>query len=406
MRIKKIVNSKILGSVFMVAGVAIGAGMLALPLVTASMGFVYATLLLVLTWLMSLYAGLLMLEVNLRLGQEVNLFTAVGSVLGRPAQWVINLAFLLLLFALTAAYLAGGAALLMDKLNPLLGVQWSSNTYVILFTLVLGSVIGFGVTWVERVSSVFFTLKLVAFGILLVLAAQVLTPAQLTWLPRMQDVSENSWLVALPVVFTSFGFHVCISVLVKHLEGDVSALKKVLVLGSALPLLFYVLWLIVSFGIIPNRVLNHLAGDLTNMTHWMNATVDTAWFRYSLALFTDLALITSFLGVSVALFDFIRQTAKIPTEGIRAKLGTLGLTFTPPILCVLIFPGSFLTVLTFAALPAVILIVAMPIAMRLKLQSTTAASDAMTPYRVGGGGLGLGLLAMYGVLLLVAQFFA
>lgn len=400
-------NSKILGSVFVVAGVAIGAGMLALPLITASMGFVYATLLLVVSWLISLYAGLLMLEVNLRLGQRVNLFTEVGSVLGQPAQWVITLAYLMLLFALTAAYLAGGAALLMDKLNPWLGRQWSETTYVMLFALVLGSVIGFGVVWVERVSSVFFGLKLLAFAILFVLATQVLTPSQLLWMPSISDVSGRSLLVALPVVFTSFGFHVCISVLVEHLEGDVAALKKVLVLGSALPLVFYVLWLMVSFGIIPNSVLNHLTGDLTNMTHWMNATVDTGWFHYSLALFTDLALITSFLGVSMALFDFIRRkTAKGNLEGSQAKLVTWGLTFVPPILWVLIMPDSFLAVLTFAAVPAVILIVLMPIAMRLQLERVRSDADPAVPYLVGGGQWGIGLLAVYGGLIIFAQFFA
>ncbi|MGS0729952.1 aromatic amino acid transport family protein, partial [Shewanella sp. 0m-11] len=75
-------NSKILGSVAIVAGTAIGGGMLALPLATASLGTLPALLLLIAIWGVSIYTSLLMLEINLRTGVGLNMHSITGKTLG------------------------------------------------------------------------------------------------------------------------------------------------------------------------------------------------------------------------------------------------------------------------------------------------------------------------------------
>jgi len=106
------VNSKILGSIAIVAGTAIGGGMLALPLATASLGTIPALLLLIVIWGISIYTSLLMLEINLRAGVGLNVHTITGKTLGKTGQFIQGGAFLSLLFSLTMVYLMGGSSLL------------------------------------------------------------------------------------------------------------------------------------------------------------------------------------------------------------------------------------------------------------------------------------------------------
>lgn len=53
-------------------------------------------------------------------------------------------------------------------------------------------------------------------------------------------------IAALPVIFTSFGFHGSIPSIVKYLGKDTKVLRKVMLVGSSLPLIVYILWQIAS----------------------------------------------------------------------------------------------------------------------------------------------------------------
>ncbi len=140
-------NLKILGSIAIVAGTAIGAGMLALPLATAAMGLLPALLLMLVIWGISAYTSLLMLEVNLRSGVGDNLHAITGKALGKTGQLIQSAAFLSLLFALTAAYLTGGADLLVLKAKAWFDMTLDGQDAVLLFTLALGSFAALGVGW-------------------------------------------------------------------------------------------------------------------------------------------------------------------------------------------------------------------------------------------------------------------
>ena len=56
-------KNKTLGSALIIAGTSIGAGMLAMPLTSAGIGFGYTVLLLVGLWAILSYSGLLFVEV-------------------------------------------------------------------------------------------------------------------------------------------------------------------------------------------------------------------------------------------------------------------------------------------------------------------------------------------------------
>ncbi len=74
--------NKTLGSTLIIAGTTIGAGMLALPLASAGLGFATATLAMLGIWALMIYTALLMLEVHQHADQNATLHTLAHQLLG------------------------------------------------------------------------------------------------------------------------------------------------------------------------------------------------------------------------------------------------------------------------------------------------------------------------------------
>lgn len=393
-------NFKTLGSISIVAGTAIGGGMLALPLATAALGMIPALILLVVIWGISAYTSLLMLEINLRSGIGDNVHGITGKTLGKVGQLIQGGSFLSLLFALTMVYLMGGSSLLETRLEPL-GITMSNQVAVILFTLIFGGLIAVGVKWIDKVSRLLFT----SMVVLLILVVAFLLPD--VDLSRAlsnfsTDVASGNdlqqlWLAAIPVVFTSFGFHVCIATIVRYLEGDAVSLRKVLLIGSTIPLACYILWLLVTLGSLGGETIYSFGGALPKLVLALQGLTQSKIIIQAIDLFANFALITSFLGVTMSLFDYVAELTRA-SDNTAGRTKTWLITFVPPLLCALYYPDGFIKVLGFAAIPLVVMIIFLPIAMALKQRPLKLGG-----YEVAGGNIALTLAGLMGVLIVIAQ---
>ncbi|WOT05628.1 amino acid permease [Shewanella youngdeokensis] len=393
-------NSKILGSIAIVAGTAIGGGMLALPLATASLGAIPALLLLVVIWGISIYTSLLMLEINLRAGVGLNVHSITGKILGRTGQLIQGGSFLSLLFALTMVYLMGGSSLLESKME-LVGMQMDNQLAVLLFTLVFGGCIAVGVRWVDKISRVLFGSMI---ALLVVVVAYLLPEVNMGLMlndTTAETISRgdltNLWLAAIPIVFTSFGFHVCIATIVRYLDGDAVSLRKVLIIGSTIPLVCYILWLMVTLGTLGGQVVYGFEGSLPLLVTALQGVAESSILQKFIDLFANLALVTSFLGVTMSLFDYVAEL----TRAKDTKLGraqTWLFTFVPPLLCALYYPDGFFQVLGFAAIPLVVMIIFLPIAMALRQRKQNLGG-----YQVSGGTAALTITGLLGLGIIAAQ---
>ncbi|MFV7782682.1 amino acid permease [Shewanella marisflavi] len=393
-------NLKMLGSIAIVAGTAIGGGMLALPLATASLGTIPALLLLVVIWGVSIYTSLLMLEINLRAGVGLNVHAITGKTLGKIGQLIQGGSFLSLLFALTMVYLMGGSSLLESRFEPL-GIKVSHEAAVLLFTLIFGGFIAIGVSWIDKVSRVLFTAMVALFVIVVLFLLPEVSPTYILRESSAEVVSKgelgNLWLAAIPVVFTSFGFHVCIATIVRYLDGDAMSLRKVLMIGSSIPLLCYILWLMVTLGTVGGATVHGFEGSLPKLVSALQAIAHSDILRQCIDLFANLALITSFLGVTMSLFDYIAELTRA-RDNLLGRVQTWLVTFVPPLLCALYYPDGFIKVLGFAALPLVVMIIFLPIAMALGQRKQNLGG-----YQVGGGNFALGASALVGLVIIAAQ---
>ncbi|QYJ81840.1 MULTISPECIES: aromatic amino acid transport family protein [Shewanella] len=393
-------NLKMLGSIAIVAGTAIGGGMLALPLATASLGTIPALLLLVAIWGVSIYTSLLMLEINLRAGVGLNVHAITGKTLGKVGQLIQGGSFLSLLFALTMVYLMGGSSLLESRFEPL-GIKVNHEAAVLLFTLVFGGFIAIGVSWIDKVSRVLFSAMVALFVIVVLFLLPEVSPSYILRESATELVSKgelgNLWLAAIPVVFTSFGFHVCIATIVRYLDGDAMSLRKVLMIGSTIPLVCYILWLMVTLGTVGGATVYGFEGSLPKLVSALQGIAHSDILRQCIDLFANLALITSFLGVTMSLFDYIAELTRA-RDNLLGRLQTWLITFVPPLLCALYYPDGFIKVLGFAALPLVVMIIFLPIAMALGQRKQNLGG-----YQVSGGQFALAASALVGLVIIAAQ---
>lgn len=388
--------NKTFGSTLIIAGTTIGAGMLALPLASAGLGFVTATLTMFGIWALMIYTALLMLEVHQHADQNATLHSLARQLLGRKGQLVASFAMMFLFYALCSAYIAGGGAQLNDKLHNWMGLNVSPQVGTIAFTLLIAAVVSIGTHSVDMVNRILFTLKVVALAVMLGLLVPHVQGQHLVDMP----VQKGLLLSALPVVFTSFGFHGSIPSIVRYVGLDIKALRKIMITGSAVPLIIYLFWQIASQGVLSqpdlmaSTTLGSFIATLSNMLH--NPMVSQ-----SVSIFADLALVTSFLGVSLGLFDFLSDTMNRGSQT-KGRIQTALVTFVPPLCFALFYPQGFIMALGYAAIALVILAIFLPVAM-VKAQRKQQSDDG-EGYRVKGGTPALIMATGAGIVIISAQF--
>ncbi|EEZ41346.1 TPA: aromatic amino acid transport family protein [Photobacterium damselae] len=390
--------NKTFGSMLIIAGTTIGAGMLALPLASAGLGFTTSILIMIGMWALMSYTALLMLEVHQYADKSATLHTLAYKLLGRKGQVIASGAMLFLFYALCAAYIAGGGAQLHQKIQSL-HVDIAPQIATVVFTFVIASVVAIGTHSVDIVNRVLFTAKIIAMAVMLALLLPQVKSHNLLEMPMQQGLIIS----ALPVVFTSFGFHGSIPSIVRYLGLNIPNLKKVMIFGSALPLIVYLLWQLATQGILSQSEL--LANtDLTQFINALSQRLHNPLVGQSVSLFADLALATSFLGVSLGLFDFLADTLRRKAT-LAGRVQTACVTFIPPLAFALFYPQGFIMALGYAAIALVILAIFLPVAMvwQQRKQKATSTQENTSDYQVMGGKLSLITVIVIGVIIILSQ---
>ncbi|MCG6228881.1 aromatic amino acid transport family protein [Vibrio furnissii] len=387
-------KSKLLGSTLIIAGTTIGAGMLALPLASAGIGFSTSLMIMFALWAMMAFTALLMVEIHQYADKDATLHTLAKQILGRKGKWVATFAMLFLFYALCAAYIAGGGAQFTSRIGELTGLEVSGPTGTLIFTLIVAAVVTIGTGTVDRVNRLLFAGKMVAMVMVLTFLAPNVSQSYLLSMPLGQGLV----IASIPVIFTSFGFHGSIPAIVNYLDGHTPSLRKAIVIGSAIPLIIYVFWQIVTLGVVSQPQLVENAG-LSALIGTLSQTVHQSNLGNVIGIFADLALLTSFLGVSLGLFEFMGDTIRKKDGNMNRMVASLA-TFVPPLMFALFYPQGFIMALGYAAIALAVLAIFLPLMMvsRVRRQSKEG-----TYYQVMGGTPALAITGMVGILIVGAQ---
>ena len=348
--------NKTLGAILLVSGTTIGAAMLALPVVTGLAGFMPTALLFILFWAFMLFTAFLILEVNLWFPKSANMISMAKSTLGGWGEIFAWVAYLYLLYALMTAYLAGSGPIVNDFIDTALGIDlpnWLGYTPLILLFLYFVFKGAHGVDTVNRWLMVALT---AAFALMVALIIPEVNLANLA------HSDFKALPLAVSVTATSFGFHIIIPSLTTYLNRDVKEIRKALVIGSLIPLAAYLIWEVVSLGVIPLDTLAQGYNEGANGVRLLTEAIDRPIIEMIARAFAFFAIVTSFLGVSLSLADCLADGLNMRKWGHPSWLVDV-LTIVPPLAIVAVNPRAFLTALEYAGTYGVIVLLCLMPAM-------------------------------------------
>ena len=389
-------KNRTLGSVFIVAGTTIGAGMLAMPIAAAGNGFLVSLAMLLVLWALMCYTALLLVEVYQHESHETGIGSVAQRYLGSSGKFITGFSMMFLMYALTAAYVSGAGEIITSNLKSSFAIEMADWMGIVVFTVIGGGVVCFGTSSVDFINRILFAAKIVFLVIILALMMPHVEQQNLLAAPTEKVLI----LSAIPVFFTSFGFHGSVPSIVKYMGGDVKKLRVIFIIGSAIPLIAYILWQIATLGSIGTTTFVGILAENAGLNGLLDAIKDVAQSGKTeliAQMFMSLALATSFLGVALGLFDFLADLFK-RQDNASGRLQTGLLTFGPPLVFALFYPKGFVMALGYAAIALSILALLLPSAMAFKSRTLNQRK-----YQVLGGGLGLSLVFICGIIAIGVQ---
>jgi tyrosine-specific transport protein len=323
----------------LVAGTAIGGGMLALPVMTGLGGFLPSLLIYVLCWAFMYCTGLLFLEISQWVGTHSNLVSIAEKTLGMGGKIAAWLLYLFLFYCLTLAYVVGCGEMVGSILPglPAWGGAW-------IFTLLVAPFVFLGSRVVVK-----FNLLLMA-GLGLSFLAFVILGAPYVQVELLKHADWSGAMIALPICFTSFAYQGIIPTLIDYVHHDIPRARRAILIGTLIPLAAYILWQWLILGIIPPFGPYGLVAAMEqghNAVQPLSHFLDNPVVRTLGQAFAFFALLTSFFGVTLGLVDFLADGLALHKTR-QNKLLICTAIFLPVLLIATYNPHLFLVALDLA----------------------------------------------------------
>jgi tyrosine-specific transport protein len=316
-----------LAATFLVAGTCIGGGMLALPVATGITGFLPSIVVMLICWIAMTSSALLLMEVSLWMEEGVHVISMSSRLLGLPGKVVSWCLYLFICYASVVAYTAGGGFQIASVFKAFFNVSISNAMGCLIFIIAFGAVIYLGSQIVGRVNSILFIAMIVAYvGIVAMGVGEV----------KLNLLTTRRWsgaLMALPLLLTSFSFQTMVPSLTPYLKKNAQGLRLAIIGGTTIAFIFYAIWQWLILGIVPVGGPNGLAAALMKgepATQFLYEHVTGRWVAVVAEYFAFFALVTSFLGIALGLFDFLADGLKIKKEGFGKVI--IGLLIAVPTL--------------------------------------------------------------------------
>ncbi len=352
---------KQLGAMYIILGTCIAAGLLGLPIVTAYGNFTLTFFMVVTAWILMSAGAWCLLKVNLWLPPESNLLSMAEATLGKTAKIVTWGIYLLLLYSLICAYLAATADI-VEALLSAIHITIPRAVATVMSALVIGSVVYHGIRSVDLTNRVLMSVKLI---ICIAIIAMVSPHVELSRLAMGDSIWHgNVWLV----IICAFGYAIILPSIRVYLNSDEKQLSRVVLLGSLIPMIIYLLWIAVIQGALPRYGVNGLAAmndsaDTNSMLMLQLVAISHHPLLKSISvIFVSICSITGLLMVSLSMTDFLADGLKKQKQGAN-RLLLVGLTLIPGVMIILWDPALFTSALAYAGFFCLYILVGLPIAM-------------------------------------------
>lgn len=385
----------ILGGSMIIAGTAVGAGMFSIPMVTSGVWFSGSVVLLIYTFICMLLSGLMILEANMNYPAGASFHTMVKDLLGSSWNTINSLSITFVLYILTYAYISAGSSIITENVSKYAQVPQAISGLV--FALVIAFFVWLSTRAVDRLSTILIGGMVITF--VMSIGGMVTTASPMVLFDQYDNNNSEYLpyaLAALPYLLTSFGYHGNVPGLVKYYNKDSRSVMLSLVYGAGITVTIYILWQYAIQGNIPRSSFIEIRENGNNigaLLNQMNISAQSSFISQFLTLFSYMALASSFLGVSLGLFDFIADFFKF-NDSHQGRFKSVIITFLPPTILGLVFPNGFIYAIGFAGLAATIWAVIIP-ALMAKASRKRFPNNS---YRTPGGSFVIGFVILFGLI--------
>ena len=208
--------------------------------------------------------------------------------------------------------------------------------------------------------------------------------------------------MTLPFCLASFGYHGNVPSLMKYYGKDPRTIVKCLVYGTLLALGLYVVWLLVTMGNIPRPEFIGIAqkgGNIDVLVQALSGVLNSRSLDLLLVIFSNFAVASSFLGVTLGLFDYLADLFGFDDSAL-GRFKTAIFTFVPPMVGGLLWPNGFLYAIGYAGLAATIWAAIVP-----ALLARASRKRFGSPlFRVWGGKPMIALVLLFGLGNVIVHF--
>ncbi|EPP34876.1 tryptophan/tyrosine permease family protein [Chlamydia ibidis] len=292
-------SNKVFGGALLVAGTAIGAGVLAVPVLTAVGGFIPTLILYLISWLFSIASGFCFLEVMtwFKDRQQINMLSMARYTLGDVCKVLISLLYLFLFYSLLVAYFCEGGNILFRIFGP--NVHWIRNLSPLSFAVIICPILMLKtrvIDYSNRVCVLGMGLAFLCFCIMGFTRIDVCLLSRSSWMSSIDG---------LPILFLSFGFQNVVPTLYYYMDKKVADVKKAIVLGSVTALIFYIVWEIIVLGTVPLSYLIEANSLGYTAVGALKNTLQNPLVYLAGEFFGFFALVSSFIGVALGMMDFL-----------------------------------------------------------------------------------------------------
>lgn len=345
--------------VFLVLGTMLGAGILGLPTSAGLSGLAACITAQLLVASAMLFSAVIIINENVSARKNnFNYPSLYESCLGSKGKWLAVTANIIILYGLLIAYISGSTSVV----SHLTGIPDNyQKPLMVAIYLVLSIMSMGGLELIKRYNSVLVFFLLGSFIVMLCLLFSRVN------LSNLMKYNDFGFLPSVfPIIVSAFCFHTIIPSICSASRWHKKNIITAVIISLVFVFFLNTFWIGAVIGILP---LEGDAGLDYAYRHGMPATIpldnmiDSDLFTALSVSFALLAIITSFIGVSISLKDFLRDILE-NTFGYTSRSLNLIFTFIPPILISLLYPDIFLDamnivggvgiVILFGILPAVI----------------------------------------------------
>lgn len=377
-----------------IGGTIIGAGMFSLPVVMSGAWFFWSLAALVFTWFCMLHSGLMILEANLNYHVGASFDTMTRDLLGNVWNRINGLSIAFVLYILTYAYISASGSILHHTFGEL-SINAPARLAGLLFALVVAFIVWLSTRAVSRMTAIVLGAKVITFFLTFGSLLGHVEPATLFNVAESHPSYTPYLLMTLPFCLASFGYHGNVPSLMKYYGKNPRVIVRCLIGGTLLALGLYAVWLLATMGNIPRHDFIAIAqkgGNIDVLVQALSGVLNSRSLDLLLVVFSNFAVASSFLGVTLGLFDYLADLFGFDDSRL-GRLKTALLTFAPPIIGGLLWPDGFLYAIGYAGLAATIWAAIVP----ALLARASRKRFGSPKFRVWGGTPMIVLILVFGI---------